>query len=95
MSYDERLAWTLRHPDPDRALMAARVLGERRAESAVSELLGAVRDPPDPYVGAEALRSLVAIQGPERLRVLLEEMAAEESFLIAGVAQETLSKLGR
>lgn len=49
----------------------------------------------DVLVGAEALRSLVAVQGPERLRALLEETAAQESFLIAGVAQAALSKLGR
>ena len=70
VSYDERLAWTLRHPDPDRAMMAARVLGVRRAYSAAPQLLG-VRDPPDPYVGAEALRSLIAIQGAEALHALL------------------------
>jgi HEAT repeat protein len=92
-SYDERLAWALRHPDPDRAMMAARVLGERRAESAAPHLLGVVRDPPDPYVGAEALRSLIAIQGAEALHPLLEELARKESFLLAGVARQALREM--
>jgi hypothetical protein len=92
-SYDERLAWTLHHPDPDRAITAARILGERRAGSAAGALRDVVREPPDPFLAAEALRSLVAIEGPSEIRPLLEQVAAAESFLPAQVAREALQSL--
>jgi hypothetical protein len=91
-SYDERLIWALRHPDPDRAGVAAGILGERRAVVAVPALRCVVRDPPDAYVAARALQSLIAIAGVDAERELLEEVAAGDSFIPATVAQRALGR---
>ena len=61
--------------------MAARVLACGGRNSAAPQLLG-VRDPPDPYVGAEALRSLIAIQGAEALHGTAEEERLLPSHLL-------------
>ena len=92
LGYDEQLAWALRHPDGDRAVLAARTLGRRRSQQAVPKLKDVVLNPPDPYVAAEALRSLTLIEEPERLRALLERVAASDSLLPARVARAALSE---
>lgn len=86
----DRLAWALRHPDGDRALLAARSLGRRHDRSAVAALRAAVDDPSDPFVAAEALRSLVALEGSETLRGWLHHLAATAPFLVREVATEAL-----
>jgi len=84
----DRLVWALRHPDGDRAVLAARALGRRRDPSAVAALRSAVTDPSDPFVAAEALRSFVAIEGVEPLRRWLEQFAVSAPFLVRDVAAE-------
>jgi hypothetical protein len=63
--------WTLGHPDGDRAVMAARILGVRRSSDASPALRQAVTAGRDPYLAVEALRSLIAIDGVEPLRAWL------------------------
>jgi hypothetical protein len=92
-SYDDRLVWTLHHPDPDRAITAARILGDRGATSAAGALKEVVRDPPDPYLAVQALRSLIRIEGVGEIRDLLEEVADADSFLPARVAADALRGL--
>ena len=94
LSFDDLLVWTLRHPDPDRAMIAARALGRRRARSAVHALRRVVDDPPDPYVGAKALESLVAIRGIEEERELVERVAAEGPVILAAAARRALTDGG-
>ncbi len=91
LSYEDRLIWALRHPDGDRAIMAARILGQRRARMAVPALRAVVADGRDPYLAAEALRSLVAIEGSGQIRELLEELAVSDSFMVAAVAKRALA----
>ncbi len=91
LSYDDRLAWVLRHPDGDRAIVAARVLGQRHARGAVPALRAVISDGRDPYLAAEALRSLIAIEGSDRIHELLEGLAACDSFMVAAVAQRALA----
>jgi HEAT repeat protein len=91
LSYEDRLIWALRHPDGDRAIMAARVLGQRRARAAVPALRAVVVDGRDPYLAAEALRNLVAIEDPGQIRELLEGLASSDSFMVATVAKRALA----
>ena len=72
LSYDQQLMWTLGHPDGDRAVIAARILGSLRSRDASPALRQAVTAHRDPYLAVEALRSLIAIDGVERLRPWLE-----------------------
>jgi HEAT repeat protein len=59
--FEAALVGALRHPLHDRRLMAARILGRRRAVAAVPALISAAGDSSDPYLAAEAVRALVAI----------------------------------
>jgi PII-like signaling protein len=88
----DNLVWALRHPDGDRAVMAAVALGRRDDARAVRALRGVVEDPPDPYVASEALRSLVKIEGVEPLRAWLEELVQGRSIFLASVATEALER---
>lgn len=90
----DRLAWALRHPDGDRAVLAARALRHHHDPSAAAALRAAVTDPSDPFVAAEALRSLVAIEGVEPLRGWLEQLASAAPFLVRYVATEVLGCQG-
>lgn len=91
ITYDERLIWSLRHPDPDRAMVAARTLGARGTKGAVPALRQAVLDPPDPYVAAKALQSLVQIEGIEAERSMLEDLVGGDSFIVALAARNALA----
>jgi hypothetical protein len=91
LSYDQQLIWTLDHPDGDRALTAARILGSLRSRDASPALREAVIAGRDPFLAAEALRSLIAIDGVERWRPWLEQLAAEDvSFMVSDVARRAL-----
>lgn len=90
LTYDERLIWTLGHPDGDRAVLAARILGEHQSVSAVPALRAAVERGSDPFLAAEALRSLIRIEDIDRLRGLLQEAATSDSVLVADVARKAL-----
>jgi hypothetical protein len=90
LSYDQQLTWALGHPDGDRAIMAAQTLGTRRSSEAAPRLREVAQDGSDPFLAAEALRSLIAIQGAEFLRPLLTEIAEHGGLLPAKVAAEAL-----
>jgi len=90
LSYDQRLIWALGHPDGDRAIMAARTLGAHRAREAAPRLEEVASAGGDPFLAAEALRSLVAIEGADALRPFLTEIAEHGGLLPATVAAEAL-----
>jgi hypothetical protein len=94
LTYEDRLVWALHHPDGDRAMVAAQILGQRRAAVAAPALRAVATDGGDPYLAAEALRSLIAIEGSDQIRELLDEPAACDSFMVAGVAARALATSG-
>lgn len=61
-SYEDKLVRALDHRLSDRRLLAARILGELRSRAAVPSLAEAAADGEDPYVAAEAARSLALIE---------------------------------
>jgi hypothetical protein len=93
LSYDRQLIWALGHPDGDRAVTAARILGLRRAREAGPALREAVIAGREPFVAAEALRSLIAMEGAEQLTPWLEELACEAPFMISAVARPALDSV--
>lgn len=95
LTYDERLIWTLGHPDGDRAVLAARILGEHRSAGAVPALKAVVEQSSDPFVAAEALRSLIRIEELDRLHEFLEEAATSRSMLVASIAHKALDATPR
>jgi hypothetical protein len=90
LSYDQKLIWTLGHPDGDRAVTAARILGVRRARDASPVLRQAVTAGLDPFLAVEALRSLITIDGVERWRPWLEQLATKAPFMVRAVARRAL-----
>jgi HEAT repeat protein len=91
LTYHGRLIWALRHPDGDRAVVAAQTLGRLRARESVPALREAVEAGPDTFLRAEALRSLIAIEGVEPLRPWLEALSRNAPFNVRRIAQEALN----
>jgi HEAT repeats len=91
LSWIGSLIWALRHPDGDRALLAARTLGRLRARQSVPALREAVEAGNDVYLRAAALGSLIAIEGVEPLRTWLEELSRVPPFLVRDLARRALA----
>jgi hypothetical protein len=91
LSRVDGLIWALRHPDGDRALLAAGILGRLRAREAVPALRAAVETSKDTFLRAEALRSLIAIEGVEPLRPWLEELSRVPPVNVRNIAQRALA----
>ena len=85
--------WGLRHRDPDVAVMAARRLGGCSDPQALDALRGVLDQPPDPYVTAAALRSLVRIGGADVWRGELERFAHRGPALLRRTALNLLGTL--
>jgi len=92
LSYNERLCWTLGHPDGDRAVLAAQSLGARQARSALPALRKAVDENRDPFVAVAALHSAIVIAGVEELRSWLERLSESDGFMVRTVAHEALQE---
>lgn len=88
-SYESRLVWALDHPDPDRAVTAARILGRVGGEASLGALREAALRHRDPYVAAEALRSVVSRTGPRVARPLLDQVEREGGVVTRAVARQT------
>lgn len=91
LSRVQSLIWALRHPDGDRALVAAGILGRLQARESVPALRAAVEAGNDVYVRAEALRSLVAIEGVGPLRPWLEELSRVPPVNVRDIARRALA----
>lgn len=61
-TYEQKLIRALDHRLPDRRRLAARILGMVGSRAALPKLVDAATDPSDPYVAAEAARSLALIE---------------------------------
>ena len=86
------LVWALRHPDGDRAVVAAGILGRLRAREAVPALRAAVDAGKDIYLREAALRSVIAIEGAGPLREWLSELSHSGPFNIRILAREVLAR---
>lgn len=97
LSYIDGLIWALHHPDGDRALTAAQILGRLLAREAAPALRAvATEDGADIYVREAAVRSVLAIEGAGPLRPWLEELSRCAPFNVRAVAQRALrAALGR
>ena len=94
LSWAGSLIWALRHPDGDRALLAARTLGRLRARESVPALREAVEAGNDIYLRAAALRSLIAIEGVEPLRPWLAELSRVPPVTVRDIARRALEETG-
>lgn len=88
----QRLIWGTHHPDPDVAIICTRRLGAHGDTAALPHLRAVIKEPPDPYVGAEALTSLLALSNVDAERQLLLELADNGPVLQKRLAQEALAR---
>jgi hypothetical protein len=91
LSWTGGLIWALHHPDGDRAVVAAKILGRRRARESVPALRGAVEAGSDIYLRAAALRSVIEIEGVEALRGWLGELSRDGPFNVRAIARQALN----
>lgn len=88
--FEAALVGALHHPMHDRRLMAARILGQRRAVAAVPALISVADDSRDPYLAAEAVRALVAIGTPDGLAVA-HHLASNGPVVAKAAARKALN----
>ena len=89
LSWTDGLIWALGHPDGDRAVVAARTLGGLKARRGGGAAASAETDV---YLRAEALRSLIAIEGAEALRPWLEQLSRDAPLMIRDIARKALGE---
>ena len=89
-SSESLLIWGIRHPDPDVAIISTRRLAEHCGPAVVAALRDAIAAPPDPYVAADALQSLLAVSSVEVERSLLQQLAQEGSVMLRSAAVSAL-----
>jgi HEAT repeat protein len=90
----ERLEWTLRHPDGDRAIVAARALGQSRDATALPALQRIMTQAPDPYLAAAAARAIVTIAGVGEGAELLSAVARDSSPIVRRAIEAALAERG-
>lgn len=89
-AYAELLLWELGHPLPDRQMLAAELLGKLREPRAREPLQVLAMESPDPYLAAQALHSLLTIDGPDRHRELLERLVRDGGVPVRALARAAL-----
>lgn len=85
------LIWELGHPDARLAILAARALGRVSAHESVAALRAVVESVADIQVRAEALLSLIAIEGPEA-RPWLAELSRAHPLSVAEPAGQHIGE---
>jgi HEAT repeat protein len=89
--YVDCLLWALEHPVAERRMFAAQVLGELGEPRASDRLVVLARSSDDPFLAAQALRSLIEIEGVEQLAELLAELAAAAPIGPRRIAEDALA----
>jgi len=92
VTYSEQLIWALGHRLAGTQMIAAQVLGELREPAAEGPLRALVADA-DPFLAAQALRSLVSIVGVDGTRDLLEPLAESGPPAVMRVALHALGEV--
>ncbi len=86
--FDAGLIWALDHPDTATAMLAARVLAERRQEQAIEPLARLARSQADPYRAAAAVRALRAFAGNATADACVEEARRHPSVIVRRAATD-------
>ncbi len=86
--FDGGLIWALEHPDTGTAILAARLLGERRQWQAIEPLARLSRRDGDPYRAAAAVRALRAFAGDPIADAHLAAARSHPSVIVRRAASE-------
>ena len=93
MDYAERLALSLRHPEPETRYRAAHILGLLKAVNAIPVLIQSAKETEDLFLLGEIVWALGEIKGPASLAQLINFLK-HPSFIIRKEAVKALGKLG-
>lgn len=91
--YVDKLVWALHHSLSERRLVAADTLGHLRDPRATPTLTALLDEHPDPYLQATAISALLAIEGAQHVRPLLERLVTDGSAPARHVAVRALQTL--
>jgi len=91
-TYEEKLIWALRHPEPTTPVRGATILGERRALAAVEPLIAVALSTPDFYLQEAAVVALGQI-GDKRAQPYLERLSREGAIRVRLAARRALARL--
>jgi len=91
-SYEEKLIWALRHPEPTTPVRAATILGARRALAAVQPLIAVALSTSDFYLQEAAVVALGQI-GDKRAQPCLERLSREGAVRVRLAARRALARL--
>ncbi len=93
MDYAERLALSLRHPEPETRYRAAHILGLLKAVKAIPALIQAAQETGDLFLLQKIAWALGEMKDPASLAQLMNFLK-HPSFIIRKEAVQALSKLG-
>jgi HEAT repeat protein len=89
----QKLIRALRHPEPETATRAARILGQLKAVDAIRELEAIMTTHFDPYIAAECARAVGEIGDPRIIKALQELLRQPVPLVVRYAALEALEKL--
>jgi hypothetical protein len=90
-TFEDRLVWALSHPLEERRMIAVRAIGRRRLVHAREELHALVSES-DPYLAAAALEALVALDGSDAHRALIDQLRRSGSAPVKAAARDLWSQ---
>lgn len=88
----EKLCAALRHPEPETAMRAAWILGERREEVAVPELIRILETTQDGFLAEAAAEALGKIRD-SRAKAALEHASVNGPLRVRNAAKVALQRL--
>jgi HEAT repeat protein len=93
MDYAERLALSLRHPEPETRYRAAHLLGLLKASKTIPDLIRAAKEKKDIFLLREIAWALGEMKDPATMAQLINFLK-HPSFIIRKEAVKALGKLG-
>lgn len=90
-AFTDKLLQALSHPEPETAIRAVYLLGERRTQEAVGVLTQLFRRTPNPFLKGEVVEAIGKIGGDSVFSLLMEALH-HPSFIVRGEAAKALAK---
>ena len=92
-SFPEKLCAALAHPEPQTAVRAAWILGERAEISAVPDLIRTLESAEDSFLAEAAAEALGKI-GDSRALLALQRAARDGTVRVRGASRQAIESLG-
>jgi HEAT repeat protein len=90
-AFTEKLLQALSHPEPETAIRAVYLLGEKRTAEAIDTLTRLFRRTKNPFLQSEVVEAIGKIGGDTAFSLLMEALH-HPSFIVRGEAAKALSR---